>query len=65
MNPFQIMAMFNQFKQNPMAMLAQKFNIPQNLNNPQEVINHLLNSGQISQGQIDQATQMKKQFFGN
>ena len=64
MNPMNIMQMFNQFKSNPMAMLSKKFNLPANMNNPQERVQHLLNSGQISQSQIDQAMQMKKQFFG-
>ena len=63
-NPMQILAMLNQFKQNPMAILAQRFNLPQNINNPQDIINHLLSSGQINQNTVDQATQMKKQFFG-
>ena len=64
MNPMQIMAMLNQFKQNPMAILAQRFNLPQNINNPQDIINHLISSGQINQNTVDQATQMKNQFFG-
>lgn len=64
MNPMQIMAMLNKFKQNPMSMLAQKFNLPANMNNPQDIINHLLNSGQINQNQVNQAEQLKRQFFG-
>lgn len=64
MNPMQIMSMLNQFRQNPMSMLAQKYNLPPNMNNPQDIINHLLNSGQINQNQVDQAKQMSKQFFG-
>ena len=64
MNPMQIMNMLNQFRQNPMAMLAQKFNLPANMNNPQDIINHLLNSGQINQNQVNQAEQLKRQFFG-
>ena len=64
MNPMQIMSMLSQFKQNPMSILSQRFNLPQNMNNPQDIINHLLNSGQINQQQIDQAKQMKNQFFG-
>ena len=64
MNPMQIMAMLNQFKQNPMAILAQKFNLPQNMNNPQDIINHLLNTNQINQNQVNQAEQLKNQFFG-
>ena len=64
MNPMQIMSMLSQFKKNPMSILSQRFNLPQNMNNPQDILNHLLNSGQINQNQIDQATQMKNQFFG-
>jgi len=64
MNPMQIMSMLNQFKQNPLSILSQRFNLPQNMNNPQEILNHLLNSGQINQNQIDQAKQMRSQFFG-
>lgn len=61
----QMMQMFNQMKQNPMAILSQRFNLPQNLKDPKEIVQHLLNSGQINQQQVDQAMQMKKQFFGN
>ena len=60
----QMMQMFNQLKQNPMGMLSQRFNLPQNLSDPKEIVQHLLNSGQINQQQVDQAMQMKKQFFG-
>jgi hypothetical protein len=51
--------MVNQFKQNPMMMLSQKYNIPQNLNNPNQIIQHLLNTGQVSQSQVNQAMQMR------
>lgn len=64
MMPNNLMNMFQQMKANPMAMLSQRFNLPQNLSNPKEIVQHLLNSGQINQGQVDQAMQMKKQFFG-
>ena len=50
--------MINQFKQNPMSVLSKRFNIPQNLNDPNEIVQHLLNSGQVSQQQVDAA--MKK-----
>ena len=33
-NLMQIMQVYNQFKNNPMAMLSQRYNIPQNLNDP-------------------------------
>lgn len=48
-----------QFQSNPMGMLTQRFNIPQNMNNPQEIVQYLLNSGQITQDQVNQAMQMK------
>ena len=51
--------MANQFKQNPMAMLSKKFNIPQNMNDPNEIIQHLLNTGQISQQQVNNAMQLR------
>lgn len=49
----------NQFKINPLGLLTRKFNIPQNMNNPQEIIQHLLNTNQISQAQVNQAMQMR------
>ncbi len=51
--------MVNQFKQNPMMMLSRKYNIPQNLNDPNQIIQHLLNTGQVSQSQVNQAMQMR------
>lgn len=47
-----ILSMISQFRQNPMQMLMQKYKIPQNINNPQEIIQHLLNSGQVTQDQV-------------
>ena len=64
MMPMNFMQMFQQMKQNPMAILSQRFNLPQNMNDPKEIVQHLLNSGQINQQQVDQAMAMKKQFFG-
>lgn len=54
-----ILSMISQFKQNPMQMLMQKYKIPQNINNPQEIIQHLLNSGQVTQDQVNRAMQMR------
>jgi len=51
--------MVNQFKQNPMMMLSRKYNIPQNLNDPNQIIQHLLNTGQVSQSQVNNAMQMR------
>lgn len=49
----------NQFKQNPLAMLSRRFNIPQGMNDPNQIIQHLLNSGQVSQEQVNRVMQMK------
>lgn len=64
MMPNNLLNMFKQMKANPMAMLGQRFNLPQSMSDPKEIVQHLLNSGQINQQQVDQAMQMKKQFFG-
>lgn len=56
-----IMNLYSQLKQNPMQLLSQRFNIPQNINmqNPNEIIQHLLNTGQVNQNQVNQAMGMK------
>lgn len=54
-----ILSMISQFRQNPMQMLMQKYKIPQNINNPQEIIQYLLNSGQVTQDQVNKAMQMR------
>ena len=53
--------MYQQMMQNPMALLSQKFNIPQgmNMNDPNAIIQHLLNTNQVSQAQVNQAMQMR------
>lgn len=63
MNPFQMM---QQFKQNPMSMLSKRFNIPQNMSNdPNQIIQHLMNTGQISQSQYNIANQQLKYLRKN
>ena len=63
MNSMNFMQMLQQLRQNPMQMLSQRFNVPQNIQNPQDIIQHLLNTGQISQDQVNQAMQMRQQMF--
>lgn len=55
------MNMYSQFMQNPIQMLCKRYNIPQNVDvkNPNDIIQHLLNSGQVSQAQVNQIMQMK------
>ncbi|MBO7730917.1 MAG: hypothetical protein J6S67_00140 [Methanobrevibacter sp.] len=62
-NPMQLMGMYQQFMQNPMAMLSKSFNIPQNINNPQDIIQHLLSTNQISQTDVNNAMSMKNNFM--
>jgi len=50
--------MVQQFRDNPIVMLSKRFNIPQNLNDPNEIIQHLLNTKQVSQEQINRVMQM-------
>ena len=47
----QMQALMDQLRSNPIQFLMQRrFNIPENLsNNPQGIIQHLLNTGQMSQ----------------
>ena len=53
-----IINMIMQARQNPMAVISQRFNIPQNIQKPQDMVQHLLDSGQISQDQLNQTMQM-------
>lgn len=61
-NPMQLMQMLNQFKSNPTAMMGNRFNVPQGINNPQEMVQHLMNSGQITQEQYNQARNFAQQM---
>lgn len=54
-----LMQMYQQLRQNPVQVLSQKYNIPANMNDPQQIIQHLLNSGQVSQAQINQLMQLR------
>ena len=59
MNPFQLMNMYQQFRNNPVQMLSQRFNIPKDVNDPNEIIQHLLNTNQISQAQVNNVVNMR------
>lgn len=64
-NPMNFIQMLSQLKSNPMAILSQRYNIPQNMNNPNDIIQHLMNTGQVSQSQYNAANQAARQYFGN
>ena len=60
MNNNNILGLLNGLMSNPMQILSQRgFNLPQNMNDPQAIVQHLLNTGQISQNQVNQAMQMR------
>ena len=62
LNPMQ---MLQSLKANPVQFIMQrKFNLPQNINanDPNEIINHLLKTNQITQQQINQASSMMQRM---
>lgn len=58
--------LYQQFQNNPINFLMQnRFSIPNGIDNsPQAIIQHLLDSGQITQQQVNQARQMLPQLNG-
>lgn len=58
------MAMLQQLKSNPLQFLLQrKLNIPQSIaNDPNAIVNHLLQTGQVSQEAVNRAYQQMGQF---
>ena len=58
-----MMQMLNQLKSNPVQFLLQrKFNVPNGMNNPQEILQHLTKTGQIDQQQINNAYQIMQKL---
>lgn len=60
----QMLQMMQQFKANPMQFLLQRrFNVPFNMaNDPNAILNHLMQTGQISQDAVNRAYQQMGQF---
>lgn len=56
-----MMNIYQQLRQNPMQILSRRFNIPQSVDmrDPNSIIQHLLNTGQITQGQVNQVMNMR------
>jgi hypothetical protein len=56
-----LMQMYQQLRSNPMQILARRFNLPQNMNmsNPNSIIEYLMNTGQVSQQQINSLMGMR------
>ena len=59
-----ILGMLQQLQSNPMALLSQKFKIPQDLDvkDPNAIIQHLMNTGQVSQQAYNNARNMAMNF---
>ena len=56
-----IFQIYQQLRQNPMQMLARRFNIPSNvnINDPNSIIQHLINTDQVTQQQVNQMMTMR------
>ena len=63
-NPAQIMQAVQQLKANPMQFLLQRrLNIPANVGtDPNAILQHLVQSGQVTQEQVNRAYQMAQGF---
>lgn len=58
MNPMQAM---QQLRNNPVAMLRQRgMNVPDGMTDPQQIVQHLVNSGQIPNSRLQQILQMMR-----
>ena len=59
----QMLGMLQQLKSNPLQFLMQRrMNIPQGVNDPQAILTHLVQTGQVSQVQVNRAYQMAQRF---
>ena len=61
-NAQQILAMYSQLRQNPTQILG-SLGIPNNIiNDPQSILQHLMNNGSVTQDQYNQAVRMANSF---
>lgn len=57
-NPMQYMG---QFMKNPIGALRQAgYNIPDGMSNPQQIVNHLINNGQLNNSKLAQLQNMAR-----
>lgn len=54
-----LFTMLSQLKQNPVALLSAKYNVPQGMTDPNEILQHLLTTGQVTQDQVNRIMQMQ------
>lgn len=59
-----MMQIFQSFKTNPMPFfMSRKFNVPQSMaNDPNAILNHLLQTGQVNQEAVNRAYQIAQKF---
>lgn len=58
--------MLQQLRQNPAAMLRMRgLNVPLGMNDPQAILNHLTQSGQVNRQWLQSMTQMMSGFGRN
>jgi hypothetical protein len=63
MNPQMMMQLLPNLKSNPAGFLQSRgISIPQNMTDPQQILQYLVNSGRFSQEQINQAMSMASMF---
>ena len=48
-----ILSTFMQCRQNPLALLSQRFKIPEGMNDPDTILKHLVDTNQVSQDRIN------------
>lgn len=62
-NMAQLLQQLQSLQNDPMGFLRNLgLSVPQNLNNPNEIIQYLMNSGRFSQQQYEQARQLAAQL---
>lgn len=54
--------LLQQLKANPMAVLSRRFNLPQNMTDPNAIIQHLVQTGQVSQEKVNAAYQQAQRM---
>lgn len=54
--------LLQQLKANPMAVLSQRFNLPQGMSDPNAIIQHLMQTGQVSQEKVNAAVQQAQRM---
>ena len=54
-----LLQLLTQIKENPVSVIGQRFNIPDGMNDPNQIIQHLLNTGQVSQQQVSRVMSMQ------